>query len=182
MSGLLLEGSALLEGALQVLGRTPGILRAFVMGQSRETLGRRPTAGAWSQTEILAHFADFEAVCFQARLEIIFRGDPVLPLNPDKRATDIPYAAMDPFMSLDRFCQDRERSLARIRQLSPGDLASRAVHREIGEITLANLLAEWVVHDINHVRQLVATAAQPFLPATGPWRAGYKHLELSPKT
>jgi hypothetical protein len=152
------------------------------MGQSRETLDRRPTASAWSQTELLAHLADFEAVCFQARVEIILRGDPVLALNPDKRAEDIPYAAMDPFMSLDRFCKDRERSLARIRQLSPGDLACRSIHSELGEITLANLLAEWVIHDLGHIRQLVVTAAQPFLPATGPWRPGYKHLELSPTT
>jgi hypothetical protein len=179
MSGLLLEGSALLEGALQGLGRTPGVLRAFVMGQSRERLDRRPTASAWSQTEILAHLADFEVVCFQARVETILRGDPVMALNPDKRAADIPYAAMDPFMSLDRFCQDRERSLARIRQLSPGDLARQAMHSETGEITLANLLAEWVIHDLTHIRQLVVTAAQPFLPATGPWRPGYKNLELS---
>ncbi|HSC71666.1 MAG TPA: DinB family protein, partial [Candidatus Methylomirabilis sp.] len=70
---------------------------------------------------------------------------------------------------------------ARIRQLSPGDLASRAVHSEIGEITLANLLAEWVIHDLGHIRQLIVAAAQPYLPAIGPWRPGYKHLELSPK-
>jgi hypothetical protein len=179
MSGALLEASALLESVLQGLGRTPGVLRAFMTGQSRETLDRRPTAGAWSQTEILAHLADFEGVCFQSRVEIILRGDPVLPLNPDKRAADIPYAAMDPFMSLDRFCRDRERSLARIRQLSAGDLARRAVHSEIGEITLANLLAEWVIHDLGHIRQLVVAAAQPFLPDSGPWRPGYKNLELS---
>ncbi|HSD52372.1 MAG TPA: DinB family protein [Candidatus Methylomirabilis sp.] len=178
---MLQEGSGVLEGALQGLGRTPGVLRAIVMGESREALDRRPGDKSWSRTEILAHLADFEAVCFQARVETILRGDPVLALNPDKRATDIPYAAMHPFMSLDRFCKDRERSLARIRQLSPGDLASRAVHSEIGEITLANLLAEWVIHDLGHIRQLIVAAAQPYLPAIGPWRPGYKHLELSPK-
>lgn len=180
--GATLDGPGLLQTAPGYLARTTGVLRAFVMGQSRETLDRQPTASAWSQTEILAHLADFEAVCFQARVEIILRGDPVLALNPDKRAADIPYAAMDPFMSLDRFCKDRERSLARLRQLAPGDLSRRAIHSEIGEITLANLLAEWVIHDLGHIRQLVVAAAQPFLPATGPWRPGYKHLELSPKS
>lgn len=181
MSGLLLEGSGVVEGALQGLGRTPGVLRAIVLGESREALDLRPSEKSWSRTEILAHLADFEAVCFQARVETILRGDPILALNPDKRATDIPYAAMDPFMSLDRFCKDRERSLARIRQLSPSDLASRAVHSEIGEITLANLLAEWVIHDLGHIRQLVVAAAQPFLPATGPRRPSYSQLELRPE-
>ena len=175
----MLEGPALLQSVPEWLGRTPKVLQALVTGQSREALDRRPRADAWSQTEILAHLADFEVSCFQARVETILRGDPVLAINPDKRAADIPYAAMDPFMSLDRFCKDRERSLARVRQLSPGDLARQAIHSEIGEISLANLLAEWGSHDLGHIRQLVVAAAQPFLPATGPWRPGYKHLELS---
>jgi len=182
MSVLLQEGSGVLEDALQGLGRTPGVFRAWVVGQSREALDRKPRADAWSQTEILAHLADFEVSCFQARLESILRGDPVLAMNPDKRAADVPYAAMDPFLSLDRFGQDRERSLARIRRLSAGDLTRLAVHSQIGAITLANLLAQWVSHDLGHIRQLVVAAAQPFLPATGPWRPGYKHLELDPTT
>ena len=178
----MLEGPVLLQSVPEWLVRTPGVLRAIVMGESREALDRRPSEKSWSQTEILAHLADFEVSCFQARVETILRGDPVLAMNPDKRAADISYAAMDPFMSLDRFCRDRERSLARIRQLSVRDLTRLAVHSEIGEIPLANLLAEWVIHDLGHIRQLVVAAAQPFLPATGPWRPGYKHLELSPKT
>jgi len=178
--GATLDGPALLQTAPECLARTPGVLRAWTIGQSREALDKKPHADAWSQTEILAHLADFEVSCFQARVETILRGDPVLAMNPDKRAADISYAAMDPFMSLDRFGRDRERGLARIRQLSAGDLTRLAVHSEIGEISLANLLAEWVSHDLGHIRQLVVAAAQPFLPATGPWRPGYKHLELSP--
>ena len=143
-------------------------------------IGQEATRGRVVPDRDPGHLADFEVSCFQARVETILRGDPVLAMNPDKRAADISYAAMDPFMSLDRFGRDRERGLARIRQLSAGDLTRLAVHSEIGEISLANLLAEWVSHDLGHIRQLVVAAAQPFLPATGPWRPGYKHLELSP--
>ena len=172
------KAPALLEGTAEWLARTSGILRAHVQDQSREMLDRRPRANAWSQTEILAHLADFEVICFQARVETILAGLPVLPMKPDKRAVDIPYAAMNPFASLDRFSQDREQSLKRIRQLSPDQLACRAVHAELGEITLGNLLAEWVIHDLSHLRQLVMAAAEAFLPAAGPWRPAYPHLEL----
>ncbi len=175
-----LEESPLLEGALEWLTRTPGILRAHVQGQTRGTLDRKPSETAWSQTEILAHLADFEVACFQSRVETILRGGSVLAINPDKRAVDVPYAAMDPFTSLDQFARDRDKSLARLRLLAVADLARRVVHSELGEITLGNLLAEWVSHDLGHLRQLVVAAAQPFLTATGPWRPGYKHLELTP--
>lgn len=176
-----LQGPALLERAREWLTRTPAVLRAHVQGQSREDLDRPPRASAWSQAEILAHLADFEVICFQARLEAILRGDRVIAMNPDKRAADIPYVAMDPFRSLDRFSRDRERSLTRIRQLSPEQLTRWAVHSELGEITLDNLLAKWVIHDMSHIRQLVVAAAQAFLPGTGPWRPAYGHLELLPK-
>ncbi len=176
-----LEGSALLNAASEWLGRTPAVLRAHAQGQSRETLDRRPGGSAWSQTEILAHLADFEVACFQARFEHILRGEPVLAMNPDKRALDVPYAAMNPFASLERFSRDREQSLERIRQVSPDQIERRAIHSELGEISLGNLLAEWVIHDLSHIRQLILAAAQVFLPATGPWRASYGHLELQAK-
>ena len=175
------QGRPLLETVPRALARTPGILKAHVYGQPHESLGRRPSANAWSQTEILAHLADFEAVGFQVRVELILRGEPVPGLDPDRRATEIPYAAMDPFKSLDRFIELRAKSLERLRGLSPDQVARQTVHGELGEITLGHLLAEWVVHDLSHVRQLILTAAQNYLPETGPWRPSYRHMEIPPQ-
>lgn len=157
-------GRALLERTTEWLGRTPGILRAHVRGQARETMDRRPGGGAWSQTEILAHLADFEVVCFQGRVERILRGEPIRSLDPDARAAEVPYAAIHPVTALGVFERERERSLDRIRRLSPVELERRAVHDERGEMSLARLLSEWVDHDLAHVRQLVTTAAQILRP------------------
>lgn len=161
-----MDGRALLERTLQWLVRTPGVLRAHVNGQSSDTLDRRPSQKAWSQAEILAHLADYEVVCFQARFEHVLRGEPFRSLNADERATEIPYAAINPFTSLEVFEKERERSLARIRQLSAEQLERRALHRETGAMTLACLLTEWVDHDLSHLRQLVTTAAQILQPDT----------------
>jgi uncharacterized damage-inducible protein DinB len=161
-----LDGRELLERTLEWLARTAGILRAHVQGQSSQTLERRPGGKAWSQAEILAHLADYEVVCFQDRIERILRGESFRSLDPEKRAAEIPYAVINPFTSLEVFAQERERSLARIRQLSPDQLERRALHRGKGEMTLARLLTEWVDHDLSHVRQLVATAAQTLQPVT----------------
>jgi len=123
-------------------------------------LERRPNGKAWSQAVILAHLADYEVVCFQARLELILSGKSFRSLNADERAAEIPYAAITPITSLKVFEKERERSLARIRQLSPEQLERRALHREEGEMTLARLLTEWVDHDLSHIRQLLTTAGQ----------------------
>jgi len=169
-----LNGQALLDELSRWLARTPAILWAHVQGQARETLDRRPRASAWSQTEILAHLADFEVVCFQARVEQILRGDPISVLNADQRAMEIPYAAIDAATSLDVFERERARSLARTQRLSPEDLNRRTAHRELGEMTLAVLLSQWVEHDLSHIRQLVSTAEAVFRPGTEFWRPASK--------
>lgn len=163
---LRLDGQALLKEVSRWLARTPAILRDHVQGQVRETLDRQPRPNAWSQTEILAHLADFEVICFQARIEQILRGYPISALDADRRAGEVPYAAIAPATSLDVFGRERGRSLARIQQLSPQDLARRTIHRELGELTLANLLMQWVEHDLSHIRQLVSTAGAVFRPGT----------------
>jgi hypothetical protein len=38
-------------------------------------------------------------------------------------------------------------------------------------VTLAQLLAAWVVHDLNHLDQIAKTMAKQFTAAIGPWRA-----------
>ena len=62
--------------------------------------------------------------------------------------------------------------------LGPGDLARRGVHPTFGEVTLAQLLATWVVHDLNHVNQIVKTMAKAYGEAVGPWRAFLPLLDV----
>ena len=40
------------------------------------------------------------------------------------------------------------------------DLGRRGVHPTFGEVTLGQLLATWVVHDLNHLGQIVKTMAK----------------------
>lgn len=51
------------------------------------------------------------------------------------------------------------------------DLARRGTHPDFGEVTLRQLLATWVVHDLNHLWQIVKTMAKQYTDAIGPWRA-----------
>jgi hypothetical protein len=46
----------------------------------------------------------------------------------------------------------------------------RGVHPTFGEVTVSQLLATWVVHDLNHLGQTVKTMAKQYREAVGPWR------------
>ena len=54
--------------------------------------------------------------------------------------------------------------------LTPEKLALRGIHPDLGEVTLENLLATWVVHDLTHIRQIVTYMAKKYTDAVGPWK------------
>ena len=72
---------------------------------------------------------------------------------------------------LDRFASARSSNLEELDALvGAADLKRRGVHPTFGEVTLAQLLATWVVHDLNHTGQIVKTMAKQYKDAVGPWR------------
>jgi hypothetical protein len=50
-------------------------------------------------------------------------------------------------------------------------LQKKGIHPAFGEVTLAELLAAWVVHDLAHINQLSRVMAKQYREAVGPWTA-----------
>ncbi|HEY6947360.1 MAG TPA: DinB family protein, partial [Gemmatimonadales bacterium] len=55
-------------------------------------------------------------------------------------------------------------------RLTPAELALEGLHPELGRVTLRQLLATWVAHDLGHVGQMVRVMAKQYGDAVGPWR------------
>jgi hypothetical protein len=72
---------------------------------------------------------------------------------------------------LETFAQLRNENVATLRamNLTHLDFDRRGLHPELGEVTLRQLLATWVVHDLDHVGQIARTMAKAYANATGPW-------------
>jgi len=72
---------------------------------------------------------------------------------------------------LDEFEQLRKNNMKWLRslQLSATDLGKKGMHPELGEVSLRNLLATWVVHDLTHIAQVTRVMAKQFKEETGPW-------------
>ncbi len=71
------------------------------------------------------------------------------------------------------FAELRRENLAALSalHLTEADFRRRGVHPELGSVTLGELLATWVVHDLDHIAQLARTMAKAYTTATGPWKA-----------
>ena len=55
--------------------------------------------------------------------------------------------------------------------LTPSLLEKRGRHPELGVVTLSQLLATWVVHDLGHIAQVARVMSKQYRDAVGPWRA-----------
>jgi hypothetical protein len=73
---------------------------------------------------------------------------------------------------LDEFETLRKRNLETLMQLNitPDKLARRGTHPELGSVTLRELLATWVVHDLSHIAQAARVMCRQYSDAVGPWK------------
>ncbi len=50
------------------------------------------------------------------------------------------------------------------------DLSRRGLHPALGGVTLGQLIATWVVHDLNHLHQIAKAMAFQYHTQVGPWK------------
>jgi len=55
-------------------------------------------------------------------------------------------------------------------QLTAHDCARRGRHPELGPVTLGQLLATWVVHDLGHLAQIARVMGKRYAEDVGPWK------------
>ncbi len=130
-----------------------------------EAAGWRPAPGEWSANECVGHLIEAERRGFAGRIRRIIdaaHGDrPHLP--PDLESWDPPAVAearrdhlRDPHALADEFASLRAEGVALVRTVTEDDLARSGIHPDVGPLRVDELLGEWVHHDRNHVRQMLA--------------------------
>ena len=96
---------------------------------------------------MLAHLSHSEGHCYRLRLDRFLAED--LPeLEPDDAQMWLEqYRNADPEDAFDHFEEQRETSVEFLRGLPAAAGERKARHKEVGEITLSNMLYEWTLHD-----------------------------------
>jgi hypothetical protein len=163
--------------ALDHLAATPDIFRALLTGVSDEQAYWKPTPDRFSIAELLEHLSHVEAHCFRIRFdEALAADDPeVEPYDQNAFYAQGTYSNRDAEESLAHWEEQREDNLEFLRGLDPKALSRTARHTVLGSFTLENLLNEWALHDLGHVRQLAELVrAQLYYPQIGPFQVEYK--------
>jgi len=160
---------------LGILEATPGILRGLMCELTDEDARWKPAADRFSVAEVLAHLSHAEGHCYRARLDLFLHAQhPVLELYDPQQHLDA-YRAAEPEDAFDHFEEQRESNLELLRGLPAAAAGRRAQHKRVGEITLSEMLHEWALHDLGHIRQVAELVrARRYLEGAGPFCDSYQ--------
>jgi len=162
-----------LEEALEILERTPNTLQALMQGLADPWLRATEGPDSFSPLDVLGHLVYGEETDWVPRLRIILDHGEARPFTPfDRLGFRAKYADWPARRLLELFARLRQENLAVVRslQLDHAALQRGGTHPALGRVTLRQLLASWVVHDLGHIRQIVRVMARRYSDAVGPWR------------
>jgi hypothetical protein len=129
----------------------------------------RPAQDEWSANECLGHIIEADRRGFGGRIERILATDGVVEQGWDQIAVAAARRDNDRSVReiLAEFEAGRAAGLLVVEGLAAGDLDRFAIHDRVGRVTIRDLLHEWVFHDRNHIRQMLANAQARAWPAMG---------------
>lgn len=160
---------------LDLLEATPGILRGLICEISDEDARWKPAPDRFSIAEVLSHLSHSEGHCYRARVDR-FLAEEMPEFETDDAQMHLElYRNGDPEEDFGHFEDQRETNIELLRGLTAEAGSRRAKHRAAGEITLAQMLHEWALHDLGHVRQIAELVrARKYLAGAGPLGMEYQ--------
>jgi hypothetical protein len=134
----------------------------------------KPAPDRFSVAEVLAHLAHSESHCYRMRLNrFLAENRPTFEPDDAQMYLDM-YTNADPEDAFADFEDQRELNVEHLRKL-PSEAGGRlALHQEVGQITLNQMLHEWALHDLGHVRQIAELVrARKYVGGAGPLGSHY---------
>jgi len=166
--------SFVVEEAVAILARTPATLDALLRGLPDGWIVAHEGGDTWSPFDVIGHLIHGERTDWIPRARIILERGEARAFDKFDRFAQFALSEGRTLASLlDELATLRRenlRELATLR-LTDADLDRRGRHPELGVVTLRQLLATWVAHDLDHVAQISRVLARQYSDDVGPWRA-----------
>jgi hypothetical protein len=162
-----------LPDALPVLERTPRVLDAWLRGLPDGWTKQNEGGETWSPYDVVGHLIVGERTDWIPRTQRILEQGESVPFDKFDRFAHFEEGfrqsegkSLDSL--LDEFAAARAESLRQLRGLKL-ELDKKGRHPELGIVTLRNLLATWVAHDLTHISQITRVMAHQYREEVGPW-------------
>ena len=162
----------ILAEAVTLLANTPGTLAALLRALPEDWLRAHEGGETWSPHDVLGHLIHGERTDWLPRARIIMQEGESRVFDPYDRFAQFAEATRTLPEMLDEFAALRAQNLRDLAamQITPADLERRGRHPDFGPVTLAQLLATWAAHDLDHVIQVARVLGTQYTDEVGPWR------------
>ena len=143
---------------IRQLARHRHLFEHLLSGATPEEVHHRAEPGKWCLLEAVCHLHDEEREDFRARVRHVLE-TPELPMpkiDPQAWITERKYMEQDHPTMLAKFLAERDRSVTWLEGLRAPKWTNAYLHPKVGPITAEFLLANWVAHDLHHIRQVNA--------------------------
>ena len=163
-----------MEEGVAILARTPAALEALLRGLPDGWIAAHEGGDTWSPFDVVGHLIHGERTDWIPRIRIILDHGEARAFDKFDRLAQFAESDGRTLASLlEEFAalrQENLRALAAL-QVTDADLDRRGRYPELGVVTLRQVLATWVAHDLDHVAQISRVLARQYSDEVGPWRA-----------
>ena len=163
-----------LGDATAVLARTPATLDAMLRGLPDAWIQAHEGSETWSPFDVIGHLIHGDQTDWVPRARIILEHGEARAFEKFDRFAQFDLSKNRTLDTLlDEFAVLRRASLRDLAalEITEADLDRRGTHPGLGVVTLGQLLATWVAHDLDHIVQIARVMARQYSDAVGPWRA-----------
>jgi hypothetical protein len=161
-----------LDLTIEVLSRTPRTLRGLLEGIPEAWARGNEGPETFSPFDNLGHLIDGEQTDWIPRARMILARGPSVRFEPYDRFRHRSRNVGRTLESLlSEFQELRAANLDLLLSwhLDTSQLDLPGEHPTLGPVTLRQLLAAWVVHDLGHVAQVARVMAKQYSHEVGPW-------------
>ena len=130
-----------------------GELAASIAGLADEDLNAVPVPGTWSIRQIVLHMMDSDLIGADRMKRVAAEDHPTLiGYNETAFARTLYGDKLDLALACDLFAQNRRMTAAMLRRLPAEAFSRTGYHNEHGDMTLAELLTNYVGHWEHHFK------------------------------
>ncbi len=162
-----------MEEALEVLERTPLVLKTLLESIGEPWFSARETSKSWTPYDVVGHLIHGEKSDWLLRAKIILSQSENRKFEAfDREAQFRDSVGQSLGDLLSSFASLRKANIAELRSLKieTGQLKLEGEHPHFGVVTLGQLLSTWVVHDLGHIAQISRAMASNYKEEVGPWK------------
>ena len=169
------------ERSIEVLERTPEALKALLSGLHEDWTQNNEGPDTFSPFDVVGHLIHGEKTDWRPRINRILEHGQEKAFDPyDRFAQYTESKGKTLAQLLDEFDALRSQNMEWFRSLSLNetDFEKKGMHPVLGNVTLRNLLATWVIHDLTHIAQIARVMAKQYKDEMGPWQQFFRIIHF----